>query len=131
MLENPQAQAATNGAGAGGEPIGSLRGGALMVEVEISSGLLEIEMRQPAGIGGRSSYLVGVIAAPIARGDFVGRHFNASEAVLDTDQCLALEEEINDAITELIEEIAPAAGALGTQGLPAAVFEDGASASPT
>ena len=125
VLRNPGAPPAVTDTGVNGVPFG-----ALMVEVEITNGRLEIELEQPAGTNSRSSYLVGAIAAPIAQGDVIGRYFDASQAVLDTDECLALEEEIQDALAELIEEIAPAAGPQEAEDLPDAAFEDGEAASP-
>jgi hypothetical protein len=103
-------------------------GGALMVEVEIASGQLEVQLQQPAG-SGRSSYLVGILASPIAQGDYIGRYFEASQQILDTEQCLELEEEIVAAVADLLEEIAPAAGPQ-TEQLENELFEDGESASP-
>ena len=130
VLQDPRLPTEVTDKDVSGTPIDSQRGGALMVEVEIFNGQLEIEMRQPEGTRGRSSYLVGLIAAPIAQGDVIGRYFNASEAVLDTDQCLALEGEINEAIAELVDEITQAAILQKLPLVPAAVFADGASASP-
>jgi hypothetical protein len=130
VLNNPEAPATITDTGVNGVPFDAQRAGALMVEVEITNGRLEIQMQQPAGIGGRASYLVGAIAAPIAQGDVIGRYFDASQAVLDTDECLALEEEIQDALAELVEEIEPAAGPQEAEDLPEAVFEDGEAASP-
>lgn len=127
VLRNPQSLPVVSDSGVDGVPFNTQRGGALMVEVEINNGRLEIEMQQPAA--GRSTYLVGAIVAPIAQGDVVGRYFDASQAVLDTDQCLELAEEIEDALADLISEIEPAAGPQEVEDLPEAVFEDGEAAS--
>jgi hypothetical protein len=129
VLRNPQSPLAVTETEVNGVPFVSQRAGALMVEAEITNGRLEIELQQPGG-SGRNSYLVGLVAAPIAQGDVVGRYFDASQAVLDTDQCLALEELIDGAVAELVEAVAPAAGPQEVQDLPDAVFEDGEAASP-
>jgi hypothetical protein len=127
VLSNPAAPPTVTDTGVNGVPFSSQRGGALMIEVEISNGQLEIEMQESTP--GRSSYIVGAIAAPIASGDIIGRYFDASQAVLDTDECLELEEEIQDALATLLEEIQPAAGPQEAENLPDAVFEDGKAAS--
>lgn len=127
VLRNPDVPLEVSEAGVNGVPFSAQHGGALIIEVEITNGRLEIEMQQSAP--GRFSYLVGAIATPITRDDVVGRYFDASDMVLDIDQLLDLEAEIEDALAEIVETIAPAAGPQEAEDLPEAVFEDGLSAS--
>ena len=108
------------------------RGGALMVEVEITNGQLEIELIEPGGGGQpRQTYMVGAMVEPVTQNASFGRHLDASEAILDTEECLELEADITTALAELLEEIEPAAGPdLELLDLPEPIIDDGDSASP-
>ncbi len=108
------------------------RGGALMVEVEVTNGQLEIELIPPGGgEQQRQTYMVGAMVEPVTDAPAFGRHLDASEAVLDTEECLELEADITTALADLLEEIEPAAGPeLELLDLPEPVIEDGDSASP-
>lgn len=110
------------------------RGGALMVDVEVTNGQLEIELIPPGGGDGaqpRETYMVGAIVEPVTDSGTFGRFLDASEAVLDTEECLELEADITTALADLLEEIEPAAGDdLELLDLPEPVVEDGETASP-
>lgn len=115
-----------------GRRINEQRGGALMVEVEVTNGQLEIELIEPGGGGQpRQTYLVGAMVEPVTQNASFGRHLDASEAILDTEECLELEADITTALAELLEEIEPAAGPeLELLDLPEPIIDDGDSASP-
>lgn len=115
-----------------GVNVNEQRGGALMVEVEVTNGQLEIELIPPGGGNQqRQTYMVGAMVEPVTDAPAFGRHLDASEAVLDTEECLELEADITTALADLLEEIEPAAGPeLELLDLPEPVVEDGDSASP-
>lgn len=109
------------------------RGGALMVDVEITNGQLEVELIPPGGgQQERQTYLVGAVAEPVATANAGGlsRHLDASQAILNTEECLELEADITTALADLLEEIEPAAGPeLELLDLPEPVIDDGERAS--
>jgi hypothetical protein len=110
------------------------RGGALMVEVEVTNGQLEVELI-PEGGGEqvRQTYLTGAMVEPITQGGDGGfsRHLDASQAILGTEECLELEADITTALADLLEEIEPAAGPeLELLDLPEPIVEDEDAASP-
>lgn len=116
-----------------GRNVNEQRGGALMVEVEVTNGQLEIELIAPGGGGNqeRQTYMVGAMVEPVTDAPAFGRHLDASEAVLDTEECLELEADITTALADMLDEIEPAAGPeLELLDLPDPVIEDGDSASP-
>ena len=110
------------------------RGGALMVEVEITNGQLEVELIPPGGgEQERQTYLTGAMVEPITEsgeGGF-GRYLDAAQAILETEECLELEADITTALADLLEEIEPAAGPeLELLDLPEPIVEDEDAASP-
>lgn len=115
-----------------GHSVNEQRGGALMIEVEVTNGQLEIELIPPGGGNQeRQTYMVGAMVEPVTDAPAFGRHLDASEAVLDTEECLELESDITTALADMLDEIEPAAGPeLELLDLPDPVIEDGDSASP-
>lgn len=133
VLADPNNRPTVTATQVNGLDTNSQRGGALMVEVEVTNGQLEMELIAPGGGNGqvRQTYMVGAMVEPVTQNPSFGRHLDASEAILDTEECLELEAEITTALADLLEEIEPAAGPeLELLDLPEPVIEDGDSASP-
>jgi len=114
-------------------PFRNQRAGVTVVETNVRDGVLELDLVQPGGGGpARESYIVGMIVEPIAGPSVLGRGQEAQSSMLSTEECVALEEEITNALAELIEEVAPEAGPeLEAQQLPEPAFDDGEEASAT
>lgn len=131
VLSDPNNRPTVTATQVNGQDTNSQRGGALMVEVEVTNGQLEIELIAPGGgAQTRQTYMVGAMVEPVTQNASFGRHLDASEAILDTEECLELEADITTALADLLEEIEPAAGPeLELLDLPEPIIEDGDSAS--
>lgn len=132
VLSDPDNRPTVTETEVNGQRTNSQRGGALMVEVEVTNGQLEIELIAPGGgEQTRQTYMVGAMVEPVAQNASFGRHLDASQAIVDTEECLELEADITTALADLLEEIEPAAGPeLELLDLPEPIIEDGDSASP-
>lgn len=118
-----------NDAQGGNVPFRNQRAGVTVVETTVRNGVLELDMVQAPG---RESYIVGMVVEPIDGPSILGRSPEAQAAMPNTAECVQLEEEITNALAELIEEVAPEAGPdLEAQQLPEPAFDDGEEASAT
>jgi len=134
VLSAPGAQPNVSASEVNGLSVTEQRGGALMVEVEVTNGQLEVELIPPGGGDQeRQTYLTGAMVEPVTEGGAGGfsRHLDASQAILETEECLELEADITTALADLLEEIEPAAGPeLELLDLPEPIVEDEDAASP-
>ena len=134
VLSAPGAQPNVTSSEVNGLSVTEQRGGALMVEFEVTNGQLEVELIPPGGGDQvRQTYLTGAMVEPVTTSGEGGfsRHLDASQAILETEECLELEAEITTALADLLEEIEPAAGPeIELLDLPEPIADDEDAASP-
>lgn len=104
------------------------RTGAITVDIDVQNGRFELGLNS---LSGQETFITAAILEPVSAAPSLVPSGTAGDFAIGSEECLELEEDIETAVAELVEEVAPAAGEdLEALDLPEPVLDEEAGASP-